>query len=177
MFWYPVQRQRLPSSSARIVFSSALGCLCTRSIALITIPGVQKPHCRPWHSLNAACIGCSVPSAAARPSMVVISAPGCCTASVLQALIARPFTSTVQAPHCAVSQPTCVPVRRRCSRNAVTSSVLAGTSSDADFPFTLNETSMSCSPCGFAWGGPFLDSHLHRVLGETLGCRRHDTKF
>ncbi len=36
----------------------------TRSMALITMPGVQKPHCRPWHSLNAACIGCIVPSAA-----------------------------------------------------------------------------------------------------------------
>jgi hypothetical protein len=44
---------------------------CTRSTALITMPGVQKPHCRPWQARKAACIGCSVPSAAARPSMVV----------------------------------------------------------------------------------------------------------
>jgi hypothetical protein len=51
--------------------------------------------------------------------MVVISAPGCCAASVLHDLMARPLTSTVQAPHWAVSQPTWVPVSRRCSRIAV----------------------------------------------------------
>ena len=35
------------------------------------MPGVQNPHCRPWHSRNAACIGCSSPSLR-RPSIVVI---------------------------------------------------------------------------------------------------------
>ena len=35
----------------------------------------------------------------ARPSIVVISAPSCMTASVRQELIRRPSTSTVQAPH------------------------------------------------------------------------------
>ena len=49
--------------------------LAHRSMALKTMPGVQKPHCRPWHSLNAACIGCMVPSGAASPSMVVMEAP------------------------------------------------------------------------------------------------------
>ncbi len=47
-------------------------------MALITMPGVQKPHCRPWHSLKAACIGCMVPSGWAMPSMVVIWAPATC---------------------------------------------------------------------------------------------------
>ena len=36
------------------------------------IPGVQKPHCRPWHSRNASCTGCSWPFVA-RPSIVVTS--------------------------------------------------------------------------------------------------------
>ena len=36
-------------------------------MALITMPGVQNPHCSPWHSLNAACIGCIVPSACGEP--------------------------------------------------------------------------------------------------------------
>ena len=51
--------------------------------------------------------------------MVVISAPCACTASIEQDFTARPFMCTVQAPHCAVSQPTCVPVSRRCSRRNV----------------------------------------------------------
>ena len=38
------------------------------------IPGVQKPHWRPWHSWNAACTLCSSPSSAT-PSMVVTSLP------------------------------------------------------------------------------------------------------
>ena len=33
--------------------------------------------------------------------------------------MARPFMCTVQAPHCAVSQPTCVPVSSRCSAQEV----------------------------------------------------------
>jgi signal transduction histidine kinase len=56
---------------------AGLGWFLHRSTALMTMPGVQKPHCRPWHSLKAACIGCMVPSAFARPSMVVTSAPLC----------------------------------------------------------------------------------------------------
>jgi hypothetical protein len=55
-------------------------------MALITMPGVQKPHCRPWHSLKAACIGCMVPSASAMPSMVVMSAPAAWATSVLHDL-------------------------------------------------------------------------------------------
>ena len=53
----------------------------------MTMPGVQYPHCRPWFSMNACCIGCSVPSAAARPSMVVMlgcrrpGRPGSCSSS------------------------------------------------------------------------------------------------
>ncbi len=47
---------------------------CTRSTAAMIMPGVQKPHCRPWCWRKASCMGCSLPSVA-RPSMVVILAP------------------------------------------------------------------------------------------------------
>src|SRR5690348_17451745 len=68
------------------------------------MPGVQKPHCSPWCWRKASCIGCSVPSAFAMPSMVTRSAPSACMASRLQDFTARPFMWMVQAPHCAVSQ-------------------------------------------------------------------------
>src|SRR2546427_6660681 len=73
----------------------------------MTMPGVQKPHCRPWHSLKAACMGCRPPSISASPSMVRTSQPSACTASMAQDLTAWPSTMTVQAPHWLVSQPTC----------------------------------------------------------------------
>jgi hypothetical protein len=106
------------------------------------MPGVQKPHCKPWHSLNAACIGCSVPSAAARPSMVVTLAPFICAASTLHDFMARPSTSTVQAPHCAVSQPTCVPVSARLLRSKSTSSVRSSTLAEIALPLTVSESWM-----------------------------------
>ena len=60
------------------------GCVFTRSIALITMPGVQKPHCSAWCSRNISCIGCSVPSAAASPSIVSTERPSACSASMVQ---------------------------------------------------------------------------------------------
>src|ERR1051325_7373098 len=104
------------------------------------MPGVQKPHCSPWFSLNAACMGCKVPSACATPSMVRMSAPSACMAKIEQLLIAFPFICTVQAPHWAVSQPTCVPVKRRFSRMNVTRSVRSSISADTGFPLTFMET-------------------------------------
>ncbi len=41
MLWYPVQRQMLPSSPSRTVFSSRRPWVCARSTALMTMPGVQ----------------------------------------------------------------------------------------------------------------------------------------
>ena len=79
------------------------------------IPGVQKPHWRPWCSWKAACIGCISPLVAS-PSMVVTSAPSTWTASRLHDFTDSPSTWTVQAPHTVVSQPTLVPVRPRPSR-------------------------------------------------------------
>ena len=70
--------------------------------------------------------------------MVVISAPPACAARMLQDLTERPFMTTVQAPHCAVSQPTWVPVSCRLPRKACTSRVLGATSNDTALPLTFN---------------------------------------
>ena len=104
------------------------------------MPGVQKPHCRPWFSRNASCIGCSGAPSAASPSMVSTSAPSAITASVVQDFTALPFTCTTQAPHWEVSQPTWVPVRRRFSRRNWTSSVRGSTFAEWTVPFTVIET-------------------------------------
>ena len=56
-------------------------------------------------------------------------AASCMTASVRQALMRRPSTSTVQAPHWPWSQPFLVPVRPRCSRRASSSVVQGATAS------------------------------------------------
>ena len=55
--------------------------------------------------------------------MVITVAPSASTASMVQVFTELPSTCTVQAPHWLVSQPTCVPVRPRCSRRNSTSSV------------------------------------------------------
>ena len=79
------------------------------------MPGVQKPHCRPCSCRNAACTGCSSPSAA-RPSAVVTCCPFACTVSTVQDFTDSPFSSTVQAPHEVVSQPTLAARRPQTSR-------------------------------------------------------------
>ncbi len=74
------------------------------------IPGVQKPHCSPWSSLNAAWMGCSSPLALS-PSTVVIERPSAWTASIVHDLMGVPSSSTVHAPQLVVSHPMWVPVR------------------------------------------------------------------
>src|SRR6266478_6264210 len=59
------------------------------STAVMIMPGVQKPHCKPWFSRNASCMGCSL-SAVARPSIVSTSAPSACSASMVHDLTALP---------------------------------------------------------------------------------------
>ena len=59
--------------------------------------------------------------------MVVTSEPSAWTAKTVHDLALRPSMSTVQAPHWDVSQPTCAPVRLRCSRRKWTSSIRGST--------------------------------------------------
>ena len=93
-------------------------------------PGVQKPHCSPWHSENACCTGLSRPSAepstSVSPSTVVISRSTAETANIRHERIGRPSTSTVQAPQTPCSQPTWVPVRPRSWRSASDSKPASG---------------------------------------------------
>ena len=49
----------------------------------MSIPGVQKPHCSPWHSMKPFWIGSSLPSFS-RPSTVVMSWPAADAASIVQ---------------------------------------------------------------------------------------------
>src|SRR5450432_1680597 len=117
------------------------------------MPGVQKPHCSPWCSRNASCIGCSGAPSAARPSMVLTSCPSAITASVVQDLTALPSRCTTQAPHCEVSQPTWVPVRLRFPRRESDSSSAGDVYAFTVFPLTVISIFMRVPPVAF------LDRH------------------
>src|ERR1700745_4096002 len=72
------------------------------------------------------------------------------TASVVQDFTALPSRCTTQAPHCEVSQPTWVPVRRRFSRRNWTRRVRGSTFALTGLPFTIREilaisTLLSCT--------------------------------
>src|SRR6266566_5569924 len=95
-----------------------------------------------WRSRSAAdWMGWSLPFCSS-PSTVVICAPSACTASTVQDFTGSPSSSTVQAPQCVVSQPMCVPVRRRFSRSRWTRRSRDSTWTAWATPFTV--TWMSC---------------------------------
>ena len=101
------------------------------------MPGVQKPHWRPWFSVNARCTGCRVPSGLASDSTVVTSAPSSCAANIRHARVGSPSTSTVHAPHAPCSQPAWAPVRASSSRRKSSSSVRGSTSTSCAVPLTV----------------------------------------
>src|ERR1700730_11401213 len=72
--------------------------------------------------------------------MVPMVEPLACTARIVHDLTATPSTSTVQAPHCPVSQPTCVPVRRRSLRMNSTSRVRGSTCALTFLSLTVNDS-------------------------------------
>src|SRR5882672_9908584 len=72
--------------------------------------------------------------------MVRTSAPSICQQKTVQAFTALPLICTTQAPHCDVSQPTWVPVSRRCSRRYCTRRVRGSTSPVTALPFTVIAT-------------------------------------
>jgi hypothetical protein len=53
MFSYPVQRQTWPDIASRTSAAVGSGLLSSSQRAVIIIPGVQNPHCSPWHSAKA----------------------------------------------------------------------------------------------------------------------------
>src|SRR5215510_15071744 len=72
--------------------------------------------------------------------MVRTLAPSICQGKIVQDFTALPFTCTTQAPHCDVSQPTWVPVSRRCSRRNCTNRVRGSMSPVTALPFTVIAT-------------------------------------
>src|ERR1700749_2337786 len=72
--------------------------------------------------------------------MVFTSWPSAMTVSVVQDFTALPSRCTTQAPHCEVSQPTWVPVRRRCSRRNCTSSMRGSILAGTGLLLTIRET-------------------------------------
>jgi hypothetical protein len=63
------------------------------AVSDMTKPGVQKPHCSPWHSRSAACTGDNVPSGDAMPSTVLTSMPSACIANIRHDRTASPSRS------------------------------------------------------------------------------------
>src|SRR5216683_7608457 len=72
--------------------------------------------------------------------MLVTLAPLIVSANSVHDFTALPSTWTTQAPHCDVSQPTWVPVSRRCSRRNCTRRVRGSTSPVTALPFTVIAT-------------------------------------
>src|SRR5262245_21493858 len=87
--------------------------------------------------MNACCSGCgcwSVPS----PSSVVISTPVIVPTGVTQDRIARPWASTVQAPHWPSPQPNLGPRRLRSSLSTYSSGIAGATSTVCALPLTVS---------------------------------------
>src|SRR5262249_38660477 len=85
------------------------------------------------------------------------------SARTVQDLIALPLICTTQAPHCEVSQPTCVPVSRKCSRSNCTSNVRGSTLAVMGLAFTLMEK---------AAGSPANGSLLEIAVKNVVICQR-----
>ncbi len=115
MFWYPVQRQIAPEIAVRISRSVGSGFSSSSARVVISMPGVQKPHCRACISWKPCWIGSSRPSTSS-DSTVRISCPSHMAARMVHDLTGCPSISTTQAPQLEVSQPQWVPVRPAVSR-------------------------------------------------------------
>src|SRR4051812_1501323 len=142
MFLYPVQRQIAPEIAVRISWSLGSGFSSSRACAVISIPGVQKPHCRAWRSWKPCCTGSRRPPCSS-DSTVRISCPSHIAARIVHDFTGWPSIRTTQAPQFDVSQPQCVPVRSSVSRMKCTSSMRGSMSCDTCSPLTVIETLMS----------------------------------
>ena len=135
MFSYPVQRHTWPEMASRTSASVGSGLRSSSQRAVIIMPGVQNPHCSPWHSANATWTGSrTVPRIS--PSTVVTRRPSAMTASSVQAFTGISSSHRMQAPQLDVSQPQCDPVRPRSSRMKWMSSSRGSTSRTCSVPLT-----------------------------------------
>ena len=127
MFSYPVHRQICPDSASRICSGDGSGLWSSSHRAVIIMPGVQNPHCSPWHSAKPCWTGSSLPPRA-RSSTVRTRRPSAMAASTVHDFTGVSSSQTTQAPQLEVSQPQCDPVRPRSSRRKWISSSRASTS-------------------------------------------------
>src|SRR5258708_29110683 len=104
--------------------------------------------------------------------MVVIFDPFACAARMVHALTALPSISTVHAPHCPVSQPTCVPVSVRLLRMKSTSSVRGSTSAVTTLPLTVNNRE---TDTGILHRLNAAATFYHRGTGVSEGRHAKDT--
>jgi hypothetical protein len=115
MFSYPVHRQTWPDIASRTSPSVGSWLRSSSQRAVISMPGVQKPHCSPWQAAKPSWTGSSAPRAAS-PSTVATRRPSAITASTVQDLTGVSSSQTTQAPQLEVSQPQCDPVSPSSSR-------------------------------------------------------------
>src|SRR5580692_3356209 len=99
-------------------------------------PDWQYPHCGTCSSSQAICSGC-LPCGSS-PSMVVIFAAATALSEVMQDLVARPSTCTVQAPQKPIPQPNLVPVRPSSSRITQSNGASSGLCTETARPLRLN---------------------------------------
>src|SRR5436190_9934414 len=112
----------------------------------ITKPGMQNAHWKPCSATTPCCTGCSVPSAAASPSIDVIFLPRTECVSVEHEYRGTSSTSTVHAPHSARSHPSLVPVSPSLYRSVVASVSCFSTSTRRSWPLTLSVIRRSTLP-------------------------------
>src|SRR5215216_915124 len=113
---YPVQRHNTPAIASRTWPSLGLGVLSSKALAARICAGVQYPHWIAPASTNACCKGCN-PSVfrqpcsgcSPKPSIVTISCPPACAASIEPALTGLPSNKTVSAPERPCSSPNLIP--------------------------------------------------------------------
>src|SRR4051794_35352659 len=148
--------------ASRISPSLGSGLRSSSARAVIIIPGVQKPHWRPWQAMNPCCTGSSTLSCSS-PSTVRTSRPPAIAARTVHDLTGSPSIQTTQVPQLLVSQPQCVPVSPRWSRRKCTSSSRPSISRETSSPLTVIVTCMS------ALLGDPGDRAPQRPLGELSG--------
>ena len=119
--------------------------MSSSALALITIPGVQKPHWTAPQSINACCMGCSCPFRLS-PSMVSTRCPAASLIGTLQAFTAVPSSITRQAPQSPEEHPFFAPVRPSVSRSTRSSVHWGGTHTVRSTPFIYNEKFSMCRP-------------------------------
>src|SRR6185312_10357667 len=121
-FGYVPQRQRLPETAVLTSSSDGFWLVASSAAQLMTMPGVQKPHCMASWAMNCSWIGASL-SPLASPSTVVTARVPTSSASVMHEQTGMPSRCTVQALHEPRSHTTLVPVMPRSKRSASASVV------------------------------------------------------